>query len=1161
MTHRRTLRASSSPIEPLEPRRLLSALGPRQMEYLNRGVIAVNRTASSAYVSWRLLATDPSNIAFNVYRSANGGAATKLNPSPLTTTTDYTDNSVNESLSNAYFVKPVINGVEQTASESWTIAAGTPVKQYLSIPLTPPPVDVLPDGSTYVYNANDASVGDLDGDGQYEIILKWDSSISKDSSQDGFTGSTYYDAYKLDGTRLWRINLGQNIRAGAHYTQFMVYDFDGDGKAEVVMKTAPGTIDGAGNAVLMGSDQVTDDYRNATTGRINTGPEYLTVFNGQTGAAMSTVAFKPDRINTSSWGDDYGNRQDRILMAVAYLDGTRPSLVVGRGLFPGQSSGHAVRNELTAWDWRNGALTMRWWFRADQNTSAYGLPNINTSYIGQGNYEMHPADVDGDGKDEIVYGSMTVDDNGAPLYSTGLGHGDALFVTDADPTRIGEEVYMPMESPGGNGHITANVHTGSNGAVNFATYTTPVGSADPDVGRGNIMDIDPRYSGMELWDSYNASVFNVDNTPIQSRNGAFVNFGVWWDADPLRELLDGTTISDWRITNGVGGRSNYDLDPATSGTQSAPGATSNNGTKSTPSLTADIFGDWREEVIWRTADNTQLRIFTTTIAATNRYVTLMHDTQYRESVAWQNVGYNQPTNTSFFLGAADSSSTPSKAPMPNIYTVPFGGSAINVPVCIRGQVFEDTNDDGIKNGAEKWINDAVVYIDVNNNGAIDSGEQAVATDTQGLYQFTGLVNGTYSIRTSLSSEFATGVGSATYTGSAVTVGDLPMERINYSGGIGADSYLVRKNASGKYEVLLNGSIISTLSASIPSLTFKGLIGDDVFFVDGINGTPIPASGISLDGAAGNETIAIKGTAGADTLTFANGSVTFNGGKISSANAESISFTGQGGADSVTVNGGLQVALPDFSIQSVMVNSGGSVKIPNATSGGISTRTINGLTVNSGGTLVVSPASSPAFRTLIVTSNLTVNGLIDLASNDMIVHGGNVQALNGKIAAGANLVAGYWNGPTGISSSSAAADATKSAALGVLRNDNGAGGTLYPSFDGQPSSFGDVLIKYTTYGDADLNGSVNAQDFSSLAQNFNTAGAIWSQGDFNYDGRVNAIDFNALASRFGTVIPAPPLAGPLPFKATVPMPSSTSAWFNDRKIAEADASLLTTLSLL
>jgi rhamnogalacturonan endolyase len=638
-----------------------SSLPARQVEFLNRGIVAMNKTSTSVYISWRLLATDPSGIAFNLYRSTNGGAPVKLNGSPLTATTDFTNTGVDETKSNAYFVKPVIGGVEQVASETFTIPANTPVQQYLNIPLSAPPVTPLPDGSTYTYNANDASTGDLDGDGQYEIVLKWDPSDSKDSSQDGFTGSTYFDAYKLDGTRLWRINLGQNVRAGAHYTQFIVYDLDGDGKAEVAMKTAPGTIDGQGHAVLLPGDNVTDDYRNATSGRVNSGPEYLTVFNGLTGAAMMTVPFKPDRVSTSTWGDDYGNRQDRILMAVAYLDGQRPSLVMGRGIFPGQNSGHAVRNEITAWDWRNGNLSMRWWFRADKNAGSFGLPDQNTAYVGQGNYEMQIADVDGDGKDEIIYGSMTVNSNGTPRYSTGLGHGDALAVSDMDPSRPGQEVYMPMEDPLTNGQIASNIHDASTGQVIFSTpaFADTTG-AYPDVGRGNAFDIDPRYPGFETWNSYDGRIYNVDGTDIQAKpSNMFINFGIWWDADPMRELLNGTTISDWRITNGVGGRSNYISGPS--------GLTSNNSTKSTPCLVADLFGDWREEVIWRRSDNTALQIWTTTIPATNRIFTLMQDVQYRESVAWQNVGYNQPTATSYFLGAADSSGSFPPIPTPNVY--------------------------------------------------------------------------------------------------------------------------------------------------------------------------------------------------------------------------------------------------------------------------------------------------------------------------------------------------------------------------------------------------------------------------------------------------------------------------------------------------------------
>jgi rhamnogalacturonan endolyase len=316
------------------------ALPARQAESLDRGLVALYKgmvTVNSQqyptnYISWRLLGNDPTSIAFNIYRSTGGAAAVKLNSSPITATTDYTDYGVDTTRSNAYYVKPVIGGVEQAASNTYTLPAGAAARQYIPIPLSAPPIVALPDGSTYTYNANDASVGDVDGDGQYEIILKWDPSNSKDNSQSGYTGNVYFDCYKLNGTRLWRISMGRNMRAGAHYSPFLVYDFDGDGKSEFVLRTAPGTVDALGHNVILPGDDPNADYRNSG-GYVLTGPEYLTVFNGQTGAAMATVPFYPDRGNVTQWGDDYGNRVDRFLATVAYLDGVHPSIVMCRGYY------------------------------------------------------------------------------------------------------------------------------------------------------------------------------------------------------------------------------------------------------------------------------------------------------------------------------------------------------------------------------------------------------------------------------------------------------------------------------------------------------------------------------------------------------------------------------------------------------------------------------------------------------------------------------------------------------------------------------------------------------------------------------------------------------------------------------------------------------------
>lgn len=636
----------------------------RQMEHLDRGIVAVRRSSTQAYVGWRLLGTDPANIAFNIYRSAGGGAAVKLNASPLTTTTDYVDSTANFSVSNTYFVRAVIGGVEQADSETATLAAGTPVQQFLSVPLQIPAGGTTPSGENYTYSANDTSVGDLDGDGEYEIIVKWEPSNAKDNSQSGYTGNVYMDAYKLDGTRLWRIDLGRNIRAGAHYTQFLVYDFDGDGRSEMVLRTAPGTVDGLGNNVILPGDNPNADYRNSS-GYILSGIEYLTVFDGLTGANLSTINFSPVRGTVSSWGDSYGNRVDRFLATVAYLDGVRPSIVMTRGYY--------AKTALTAFDWRNGQLTQRWAY----DTTARGG---SAAYEGQGNHNLSVGDVDNDGKDEIIFGAAVFDETGTGLHVTGYGHGDAIHFGDLVPSRPGLEVFQihePSNVPG------SDLRDARTGATIAATTIVPSGNEGP--GRGVAFDIDPNYPGYEFWDLGTSSIYGatvvgdtVTYAPIYNRpSNMHTNFGVWWDADLLRETLDGTVIGDWNYT--TAGRSNFDLDPAAGGTQGfAPNASSNNGSKSTPALSADILGDWREEVIWRRSDNTALHIYTTIIPATSRIYTLMHDPTYRQAIAWQNVAYNQPPHPGFFLGAGMA-----PAPTPQIYTVRS--------VILPG----DYNDDGV----------------------------------------------------------------------------------------------------------------------------------------------------------------------------------------------------------------------------------------------------------------------------------------------------------------------------------------------------------------------------------------------------------------------------------------------------------------------------------
>lgn len=583
-------------------------LAQRQIEIIDRGLVAARINTDQVFISWRLLGTDSDSVAFNLYKGS-----TKLNSSPITNSTNYIDAT---STDETYSVAAIINGVEQPASASvtpWT-------NNYFEVPMDIPAGGKTPDNVSYTYSPNDCSVGDVDGDGQYEIIVKWDPSNSKDNSQGGYTGNVLIDAYKLDGTKLWRIDLGINIRAGAHYTQYMVYDFDGDGKAELACKTAPNTKDGDGNYLSNGpaaNDNNTYDYRNSS-GYILTGPEYLTIFNGQTGAEMATVNYNPPRGTVSSWGDDYGNRVDRFNACVAYLDGEHPSLVMARGYY--------TRTVLAAWDWDGTTLSSRWVF--DSNTPGNG------AYYGQGNHNLSVADVDSDGKDEIIYGSCTIDNNGQGLYSTGLGHGDALHVSDMDPNRPGLEVFMPHEE-GGNGMSYRDAATGE--------ILFQLRSPGEDNGRGVAADIDPNNFGYEFWSAKGAGVHNLNYDVIGSSPS--MNFVIYWDDDLSRELLSGTSITKY---NG--------------GTLlSATDCYSNNGTKATPNLQADIFGDWREEAIWRTSDNSKLRIYTTTTKTNHRFTTLMHDPQYRLAIAWQNVGYNQPPHLGYFLG--EGMNTPPIAPI------------------------------------------------------------------------------------------------------------------------------------------------------------------------------------------------------------------------------------------------------------------------------------------------------------------------------------------------------------------------------------------------------------------------------------------------------------------------------------------------------------------
>ncbi len=594
---------------------------PRQMESLDRGLVAVP-VDEGVLVRWRLLGTDPDRIGFHLYRDGK-----KVNRAPIRDRTNYLDSD--GAASSTYSLRVVGTDEPSVATtEVWD-------QNYRELPLNKPDDTVGHDGSTVTYSANDASVGDLTGDGSYDIVLKWSPSNAKDNAHEGHTENVYLDGYQLDGTFMWRIDLGRNIRAGAHYTPYLVYDFDGDGIAEVAVRTSDSAVDGVGTTI--GDPDA--DYRN-DAGRILTGPEYLTVFDGETGEQRTTIDFEPARGDVSDWGDSYGNRVDRFLAGVAYLDGERPSIVMTRGYYE--------KTMLAAFDYRDGELRQRWLFDSDDSG--------NSAYTGQGNHQLSVADVDSDGRDEIVYGAMVVDHDGTGLYSTGWGHGDALHVGDFAPDRPGLEVFQvhePTSAPYG-----ASFRDAGTGELIWGEHT------GEDTGRGMIADIDPTHEGAEAW-GWGVDTHTVDGETIADPISS-VNFGIWWTGDLQRELLDHDWDEDAEI--GVGKIDRWNHASAELETLlTFDGTYSNNYTKGTPCLSADILGDWREEVLWRTEDSSALRIYATTHQTDHRIPTLMHDPQYRTSVAWQNAGYNQPPHPSFYIGTGMDEPEP-----PNIEPVDEG---------------------------------------------------------------------------------------------------------------------------------------------------------------------------------------------------------------------------------------------------------------------------------------------------------------------------------------------------------------------------------------------------------------------------------------------------------------------------------------------------------
>lgn len=583
----------------------------RQMEYLDRGTVAV-MTDGGVYLSWRLLGTENYDTSFDVYRDGEL-------IDTVSDTTNMTDSG--GGTGSRYTVVPSGEAVSSGKDvEVWN-------NEYLEIPLEPPQFGTSLDGEEYTYSPNDAAAADLDGDGEYEIILKWEPSNSFDSGKDAkHTGNVYVDAYKLNGVRLWRINMGININAGAHFTQIAAYDLDLDGYAEVVMKTAPGTKDGAGRYVseasLIDSIKAIDneaDYRDTTApngeptyGRVLDGPEFYTVFDGTTGDALDTVYYPNPRGTVVEWGDDWGNRSERYLTAVAYLDGERPSVIAWRGYYE--------KTTAAAFELVDKRLVRT----ADFNTDDEG----NEKYTGQGNHNITVADVDGDGCDELISGSLCLDNDLSVLWCSGRGHGDALHLADYDPTHEGLEYFSVHESaPYG-----MTVYDAATGGELFHK------DGDGDTGRGMMAN----FTGTGYYDIWGSGAYYSIGGDLfypEEREPDSTNFRIFWSDSTYDELLDGT---------GSEGRS-FKIDGKDGRIAVFDGTATNNSTKCNPCLQADILGDWREEVVVRSADDLSIRIYTTTIQTTHKLYTLMHDPAYRMQTVCQNAGYNQPPHIGYYI--------------------------------------------------------------------------------------------------------------------------------------------------------------------------------------------------------------------------------------------------------------------------------------------------------------------------------------------------------------------------------------------------------------------------------------------------------------------------------------------------------------------------------
>lgn len=648
-----------------------------QMEKLGRGVVAVptSNGGTGRLVTWRLLGTDdPYKTTFDVL-SNTARVAKDLK------TTSYKD--TNGNATSMYRVVTKVDGVAVDTTDA--VQAWTNV--YMKLPLDRPAAGAANSGT---YTPNDCSVGDVDGDGEYEIFVKWDPSTSQDNSKGGITDNVYIDCYKLDGTKLWRIDLGRNIRAGAHYTQFQVYDYDGDGKAEMMCKTAPGSLDGTGAYVNQAATSATIKAASNTAsyvtsgGRIDGGHEYLTVFDGLTGKAIHTIAYYPNRngtaalstaTGTKNWDTrsgksdtgSYGNRGERYLAATAYIDGSdnNASAIFCRGyytyayiwavsfngekLIPRWLSSHesGTYYKLTTWDAEGNATS-----REFSNLKSISGSGSGTMF-GNGNHNLSIVDVDFDGNDEILWGSAALNHDGTLRFATGFGHGDAIHVGQMIAGVKGyQQLQVHEEGDEKNPESTFpyygwDLHDASTGEILYSAH------GGGDNGRGLAAQLSANTKDWWFSSSNDRQQRSAATGEVESTANGNVNFRIYWDGDVQDELLDGQKGSTELFAHGrifkysdSETKFNMILNAADYG----PNLMCNY-TKSSPNIQCDLFGDWREEVAFHYEDDneTYLGIYSTNIASDYAVPTLMHDHTYRMGICWQNTAYNQPPHLGYNL--------------------------------------------------------------------------------------------------------------------------------------------------------------------------------------------------------------------------------------------------------------------------------------------------------------------------------------------------------------------------------------------------------------------------------------------------------------------------------------------------------------------------------